>query len=290
MNTVNTLHIGQFQQFESSHEFYVNTLRGHLNSFHQYIEKPHRHAFTVVVYFTHGTGTHDIDFVQYKVEPGSLFILYPGQIHSWELSADCDGYIFFHSNLLFDERQLIYNQLQKFRIQQLFLPSLFIPFVPDGHFHRLWQQLLLEYSSDGFWKNIYLATLITQIYIEILRPLVKNQMGTGKTQRTYQQWYRQFENLLEENFKKEKSVAAYAAKMFLSPKHLNRIANQIVGKSASHIILDRVILEAKRMLVNSSKNLSEIADWLGYEDYAYFSNVFKKNTGMTPSQFLKEIA
>lgn len=290
MEKVNTLHIGEFSQFESSHEFYVNTLRNHLVSFHHSIEKPHRHAFTVVVYFTHGKGTHDIDFVRYQVQPGSLFILYPGQIHSWELSDDCDGYIFFHSNLLFDERQLIYNQLQKFRVQQLFLPSLFIPFVENGYFHLLWKQLLVEYLSEGFWKNIYLATLITQIYIEILRPLVKTESESGKTQRTYQQWYHQFETLLEENFKHEKSVAAYAAKMFLSPKHLNRIANQIVGKSASHIIVDRVILEAKRSLVNTSKSLGEIADELGYEDYAYFSHVFKKNTGITPSQFLKEIA
>ncbi|WP_447640203.1 MULTISPECIES: helix-turn-helix domain-containing protein [Chitinophagaceae] len=290
MENIDTLHIGQFQSLERTHDFYVNTLRNHLETFHHYIERPHRHAFTVVVYFTQGVGTHDIDFKQYHVTPGSLFILYPGQVHSWALSSDCDGYIFFHSSLLFDEQQLIHGQLQKFRIQQLFLPSLFIPFIADHHFHRLWKQLLQEYLSNSFWKNIYLATLVTQIYIEILRPLVQSEMAASKTQRTYQQWYHQFENLLEADFKKDKSVATYASKMFLSPKHLNRIANAVVGKSASHIILDRVVLEAKRMLVNSSKSLGEIADELGYEDYAYFSKVFKKNTGVTPSRFLKEIA
>lgn len=290
MEKIHTLHIEQFQRFEHSHAFYVNTLRNHLETFHHYIEKPHRHAFTVVVYFTHGSGTHDIDFMRYEVAPGSLFILYPGQVHSWELSDDSDGYIFFHSDLMFDERQLIDNQLQKFRVQQLFLPSLFLPFVSENHFHRLWQQLLAEYQSEAFWKNIYLATLITQIYIEILRPLVQTEMSADKTQRTYQQWYHQFENLLEEDFKTSKSVSDYAAKMFISPKHLNRVTNKIVGKSASRILLDRVLLEAKRMLVNSSKNLGEIANELGYDDYAYFSHMFKKNTGMTPSQFLKTLA
>lgn len=289
MDAIDTLHISQFLQFENSHEFYANTLRKHLVTFHDYIEKPHRHAFTVVAYFTHGHGTHDIDFMRYQVEPGSLFILYPGQVHSWELSEDVDGYIFFHSQLLFDERQLINSQLQKFRVQQLFLPSLFMPFVEDSYFHGLWKQLLVEQLSDAFWKNIYIATLITQIYIEILRPLVQTELAADKTQRTYQQWYQQFESLLEEHFKEIKSVSEYAAKMFISPKHLNRVTNKIVGKPASQIIADRVLLEAKRMLVNSSKNLSEIGDELGYEDYAYFSNVFKKHTGMTPSQFLKEM-
>lgn len=290
MDAVNTLRLEQFQQFEHNNDFYVNTLRKHLETFHHYIEKPHRHAFTVVVYFTHGRGTHDIDFMRYEVAPGSLFILYPGQIHSWQLSDDTDGYLFFHSNLLFDERQIINTQLQKFRVQQLFLPSLFMEFIPENHFHQLWRQLLKEYLSEAFWKNIYIATIVTQIYIEILRPLVLTEMNADKTLRTYQQWYQQFEKLLEENFKEIKSVSEYAAKMFVSPKHLNRITNKIVGKSASHIILDRVILEAKRMLVNSSKNIGQIAEDLGYEDYAYFSNVFKKNAGITPSQFLKEIA
>ncbi|PZP43024.1 MAG: AraC family transcriptional regulator, partial [Pseudopedobacter saltans] len=67
MDSINTLKLEQFQQFEHNHEFYANTLRRHLETFHHYIEKPHRHAFTVVVYFTHGNGTHDIDFEQYEV-------------------------------------------------------------------------------------------------------------------------------------------------------------------------------------------------------------------------------
>lgn len=76
-------------------------MKGHLKSSHKHIEKPHRHDFYVTVLFTHGSGVHEIDFQSYDVQPGSLFFLSPGQIHSWELSDDTEGYIFFsHRNTI----------------------------------------------------------------------------------------------------------------------------------------------------------------------------------------------
>lgn len=289
MENINTLKLEQFLQLESKHQFYINTLREHLEKYHDHIEKPHKHSFTVVVFFTKGKGTHDIDFRRYEVNPGSLFILYPGQIHSWELSPDTDGYIFFHESFLFDERHAISTILQRFRIQQLFLPALQMPFEKDNHFHQLWAYLLQEYQNELFAKNIYLSSLLSQIYIEILRPLLLKDNENDKSLKTYQLWFQQFETLVENHFKERLSVSDYASQMHITPKHLNRIAQKVVKKSASQIILDRVLLEAKRMLVNSPKNLTEIAYELGFEDYAYFSNVFKKNTGVTPSQFLQEI-
>nr|WP_305051013.1 AraC family ligand binding domain-containing protein [Elizabethkingia bruuniana] len=95
MDSISVLHMGLFQENNASSGFYFNTMKGHLKSSHKHIEKPHRHDFYVTVLFTQGSGVHEIDFQSYDVQAGSLFFLSPGQIHSWELSDDTDGYIFF---------------------------------------------------------------------------------------------------------------------------------------------------------------------------------------------------
>ena len=81
------------------------------------------------------------------------------------------------------------------------------------------------------------------------------------------------------------NTAVYAA-INLSAKHLNRISQSAVGKTAGEIILDRVLLEAKRELILQRDSFAQIAHLLGYEDYAYFSRLFKKKTGETPSAFI----
>src|ERR1043165_5896003 len=82
--------------------YYVNRLPLHLKE-HRFVNAPHRHDFYLVVYFTKGRGTHDIDFIRYKVVPNTLFLMQPGQMHSWDLSADADGYVFFHSRSFYEE-------------------------------------------------------------------------------------------------------------------------------------------------------------------------------------------
>ena len=93
--------IQNFKADLSKKELYINTFKNHLKA-HSFIEKPHRHNFYLLVLFTNGTGKHEIDFAKYEIKPGSLFVLQPGQIHNWQLSADIDGYIFFYSQEIYN--------------------------------------------------------------------------------------------------------------------------------------------------------------------------------------------
>src|SRR4051812_926638 len=97
MEKTATLKIGLFGQDGNDDGFYVNTLSNHLKTSHLHISKPHKHDFYVFVVFTAGYGTHDIDFRRYPVSPGSVFLMAPGQIHSWALSEDVEGFVFFHT-------------------------------------------------------------------------------------------------------------------------------------------------------------------------------------------------
>ncbi len=98
---------------------------------------------------------------------------------------------------------------------------------------------------------------------------------------------REYNALVEFNFRQEHSVAFYAQKLFKSPKTLsNNFAK--FEKSPLQIIHDRIILEAKRLLIYTEKSAKEIAYELGFEDASHLSRMFKKHTSFSPSGFKKQ--
>jgi AraC family transcriptional regulator, transcriptional activator of pobA len=80
-------------------------------------------------------------------------------------------------------------------------------------------------------------------------------------------------------------VNVVADHLGLSPQNLNAITRKVSGKSASELIVEQVILEAKRYLLHSDKNISEIAFTLNFSDPSHFVKYFKKSTGETPQAF-----
>ena len=105
--------------------------------------------------------------------------------------------------------------------------------------------------------------------------LMKNQNTT----------FRNFLNILEENFRRSEGVEFYAEKLFMSVRNLNLICQSILQKSVSELIETRKLIEAKNLLMNTNMTISEIGYELGYNEKAYFSNVFKKKSGQTPTEF-----
>ncbi|RYZ32209.1 MAG: AraC family transcriptional regulator, partial [Sphingobacteriales bacterium] len=71
--------------------------------------------------------------------------------------------------------------------------------------------------------------------------------------------------------------------------HLNALCQDLLGKTAGELIRDRILLEAKRLLVNADISISEIAWQLNFADNSYFSKFFKKQAGTTPEAFRKSI-
>ncbi len=74
MKSFTILDIEQFEQIKKKKEFYTNTIENHLITAHKNIHKPHKHNFYLTVLFTHGSGIHEIDFIKYNIQPGTLFL------------------------------------------------------------------------------------------------------------------------------------------------------------------------------------------------------------------------
>lgn len=285
---INILDISQFQNHESEKDFYINNLREHIHQNKTKITKPHKHNSYLCVLFTKGIGTHEIDFNTYVVKPGSLFIIAPGKTHHWELSDDIDGFIFTHTKDFYD-LHYSHNRIANFPFFQSVQNSPLLELEANQTIEiiSIFESMLSEYQNQEILKHQVLISYSDIMYAKLSRIYLKDETEQIVNHSLYSLKFNELEKLIENHFIEEKSPSRYASMMNITPKHLNRITQSVIGKTTSEIILDRIILEAKRIMLHTTKSFSEIAIGLGYEDYAYFSRLFKQKTGFTPSQFLK---
>ena len=76
----------------SPKEFMADKLAHYLDE-HKHLHFPHKHSFYHLVYFSKGSGTHSIDFINFRVEAGQIYFMVPGQVHSWSFKGLPDGFI-----------------------------------------------------------------------------------------------------------------------------------------------------------------------------------------------------
>ena len=100
-----------------------------------------------------------------------------------------------------------------------------------------------------------------------------------------EEYFRQFTELLGEHHKHERSVGFYARQLCITPKYLTTLIKRISGKSVSEWIDNYVILEAKTLLKYSNMSVQEIAYYLNFPNQSFFGSYFKRNAGMSPSQY-----
>lgn len=94
-----------------------------------------------------------------------------------------------------------------------------------------------------------------------------------------------FTSLIERNLGSGKNVAEFAAQLGVTPTHLTRVCNETCGRSASRILQDRTIYEARHLLKTTSLPIKDISQQLGFTSAAYFTRAFQEQTGVTPTQF-----
>jgi len=96
---------------------------------------------------------------------------------------------------------------------------------------------------------------------------------------------REYNFLVETHFRTKHSVEEYASLLNKSPKTLSNLFGKIHNQTPLQMIQGRIMLEAKRLLKYSDKNISEIADEIGFLDLQSFSRFFKKHQSLSPSDF-----
>jgi AraC-like DNA-binding protein len=254
-----------------------------------FLFRPHRHSFYHLVYFTGGGGEHSIDFVKFPVRIGQIYFMCPGQVHHWQFSPgkETDGYIINFSRDLFHGLSFSEPGLEQFPFfsghcekQVVQLPQ-----AAQRGAMEIFEKILEETGSSRAFAIDMIRALLWELFIGVAREAMPD--SPGKAPRPGYPVLRHFETLVDEHYTMRKLPKEYAEMLHVTPNYLNALCTRALGKPAGTVIRDRVILEAKRLLVNVDQSISEIAFQLNFPDNSYFTKFFKKYTGNTPEGFRK---
>lgn len=237
---------------------------------------PHRHPFYEIIFVTKGEGIMRIDFIDRPMQHGSLYLMFPSQIHLPIYSGDFEGFLLRFDLSVFEEKTFIEN-LSIFNFDYLLVEE---PFYSS--FISLLLSLHTEYTSEQTLKHITINNLLKLFLIQVQRllPTVVNEtMQTSL--------FGTLNTLMANNHYKINTPIYYAKKLKVSLKVLNNAIKEYTGLTTGEYIRSKTIIEAKRMLLYSGMNSNEVATELGFEDAAYFSRFFKRETGTTPLIFRK---
>jgi len=279
--------IGTLSQQEE-HDVQISRFAAYIDSHHKNLHAPHKHSFYHLVLFTKGAGMQTIDFQNFPVRPYLIYFMVPGQVHSWAFEGEVDGYIINFSAAFFQSFFLKSNYLEDLPFfagiaQESVID---IPANLRDKVTGLFEQLIDENESAKPMGSDMVKTLMLQLFIQVAR--LGNDIQQSAAPTYNYTLLKNFQKLIEKNYIRLKLPKEYAELLYITPNHLNALCNDILGLPSGEVIRNRVILEAKRMLVNQDLTVQQIAIHLNFADNSYFTKFFKKQVDMTPEEFRRK--
>ena len=164
------------------------------------------------------------------------------------------------------------------------LPIVTIPEEQKRKFETLYEVFIDEFTTPDKIQGDMLQMLLKRLIIICTR-LAKDQLIVKKLDNEQIDVVRKFNVLVDTHYKTKRKVSDYADLLFKSPKTLSNLFALYNQKSPQQIILERLALEAKRLIRFTNKQNQEIAYELGFNDPAHFSRFFKKMTSQSPTKY-----
>lgn len=248
--------------------------------------KPHTHDYEELLIGVEGQLEHLIDFGSVKMDAPFVSFVTKGKVHRvvpYLKDGKCNIWgIRFKSEFIPETTFLLYAYYHN---------NANIPLPNDRCFKRMETMCLLmkEEASQANHDYSILRHLLSALFTMVEAERKKLVDSNSELVKTQSSTFKNFLVMLEENFKRPEGVEFYAEKLFMSSRNLNIICQNIMQQSVSEIIETRKLIEAKNLLLTTDKTIAEIGFELGYNEKSYFTSVFKRKAGQTPSDFRKEM-
>ncbi|HKK79985.1 MAG TPA: AraC family transcriptional regulator [Phaeodactylibacter sp.] len=249
-------------------------------------DQPHRHDYYTVLLVMDAAGEHLIDDHRYPFEGEQVFFVSPGQVHQVALRQKPKGWV-----LTFTADFLLGNNIPESFISNINLfrdfgetPPLQLDETTKSRLCRTVREMESCLPPELSYRERALGALLQLflIYCNNSCSLHANQLDESNP--GVCRW-RSFKKLVDQQYAHWHKVQDYANELYVTPKHLSQTVKNITGKTAKTIIQDRILLEAKRLLIHTELSVKEIALRLGFEAPLHFSAFFKKQAGQSASEF-----
>lgn len=254
-------------------------------------DHPHRHNyFTIILVEGSPGGVHVIDFKEYPLNGAAIHFVYPGQVHQFLSETSPQGYV-----LNFSRTFLMKNGIPDELIDRVYLYNTFgdsPPMPVNEHqlatFKDIVKQMQAYQQSDNYFRYEALGALLKLFIINVSGACslskLNSEYDTGSNR-----LIRDFKKLIEMDYSKAHKVQYYADQLAVSADYLNRYVKSKTGKSAKEYIQDKLMIEAKRLLLFTELSGKELAYELGFEEPSHFNAFFKKMSGTSPIAFRQEV-
>lgn len=251
------------------------------------------HALTYydITFITEGEGRFVLNNQTHKAEPCDVFFSKPGEIRSWDINNIVNGYA-----LIFEDEFLSSFFKDAQFVQHL---SYFSPGKDSSKLHlsddfymqiiHLLQSIKKEINARQP-KDVHILRALLYEVLMLLNRTYQNtvSIGSGDRRKENNIYLSRFIKLVEENMREQHSVQYYADRLCITPNYLNEIISSAMPVSAKQYIRNKLMDEAKRLLVYTDQPVSEIALFLHFSTVSYFIRSFRQYTGKTPFMYRQE--
>lgn len=249
---------------------------------HYNVNAQHAHDYFEIFLFESGGGFHTIDFNRVEIEPQSIHLVLPGQIHQIGREGSCTGLVVLFSKDYLSSNHNLSNTIKNYPfINKQENP--YIKTIPRKIFSSLFE--ILKQFFNGNDLSGFNSKEIIQSYLNIL--LLKTQEIFLENKIQISPIVQQLISFLDNSCTNTTTPQSLCANLHTSSNSLNALTLKELGKSASLLIKEALIMAVKKELLLSNSSVKEIAYQFDFSDPSNFNKFFKRETGLTPIEFKK---
>lgn len=245
--------------------------------------RPHVLDFFDILLVTDGAGRFRLDDETYRVRPGVVLFTRPGQVRQWLVSHVDGACIFFREEFVADtfSDPRFLDQFTMFRPSR---PAGLLALTPAQRrqYLRQFASMRQEISVLRADAGHALRATVYELLVWLNRLYVARY---GDQREAPNEIVARFRTHVARDFRRIHRVGDYAEQLGITPGHLNTLCRTTLRKSAGSCVRERLVLEAKRLLLYSDLTAAGIAQSLGFDDPSYFVRFFRREAGLAPGRF-----